>query len=887
MKKVLKITGLSLLGLVLLLLLLPFVFQGKIVDFVKKEANKQLNATLEFDKLSLSFIRNFPRATISLHDFSIIGQSEFEGDTLVFANKISVTVNLMSIFGSSGYEITKVLLDQPMVNAIVLVDGKANWDIMKASEDAETPVSEDTTLSSIKLSLKNLTINKANIFYRNEQAKMSAAINNLQLSLSGDMTAEQTAIKSEATIKALTFAVSGVPYLNKAEIAMLLNINADLKNGKYIFDKNSLRLNAIEAGINGWVAMLDEGYEMDVRLNTSKVDFKQLLSLIPAIYVKNFADLKASGNVQLAALAKGKMLGGLLPMFDVKLLVDNGRFQYPDLPKSVDNVGIDVQIANPGGIADLTTIDVRKFHVEMAGNPFNATMAIVTPVSDMSIKGAVNGKIDFNHLKEVYPLEEGTSLNGLLTASLNFSLKMSHIEKNQYENISAAGLLQLKDMLYKSANMPDVQIAQASLQFSPKFVELSGLNVIIGENDIAANGRLENFIPYLLADAILKGALNIKSNYLNLNDFMGNASKDETTTDTTSSMSAFVVPKNIDFTMTAKMNEVIFDKLHMKNTEGQIIVKDGKVDLKNFSTNAFAGTIVLNGYYSTAKDPKNPEVNMGIDIKNAAFAETFKSLDLVKQLSPIFENMSGIYSMKLNLNTTLNESMSPNLQSLAAAGLLQSQDVKVQNVTALNALAKALNNDKLSTLSIKDLKIDFDMKDGRVRTKPFDVNTGVGKLNLSGSTGFDQTIDYKCNIDLPKNTLTGTIGKLVGSATIKGTFKNPKVELNTKEMVNQAVDGVKAEANKAISEELLKQTEKIKEEAQKAGELLIAEAEKQGQRLIDEANKTTNALAKAAAVKAAEAAAQKLKDEAEKKAQQLNDEAEKQAQNLIEGAVIK
>ena len=884
MKKILKITGISLLVLLALLLLLPFLFQDKIVDFVKKEANNNLNATLNFDKLSLSFIRNFPKATISLHDLSVVGKGDFEGDTLISAEKISVTVNLASIFGDSGYEISKVLLDQPKVNAIVLQDGRANWDIMLADEEAPETL-KDTASSAVKLSLKDLTINKANIFYRDEQAKMSAAVNNLQLTLSGDMTAEQTDLKSEATIEALTFVMNSIPYLKKAEIALHLNIDADLKNGKYTFDKNTLRLNAIEAGIDGWVAMLDNGYEMDVQLNTSKVDFKQLLSLIPAIYAKDFAGVQAAGNVQLAAMAKGKMVDELLPMFDVKLLVDHARFQYPDLPKSVDNIGIDVQITNPGGVADLTKIDVRKFHVEMAGNPFDLTLAIATPVSDMSMKGSADGKINFNHLNDIYPMEEGMSMNGLLTAGLTFALKMSQIEKKQYENVSASGLLQVKDMLYKSPDMPDVQIDNASLQFTPQHVELSGLEVIIGQNDIAANGRLENFVPYVLADATLKGTLNIKSNYLNLNDFMGTT--DEAAQADTTAMSVFVVPKNVDFTMTAKLKEVIFDKLNMKNTDGQIIVKDGKVDLKNLSTNALAGTIVLNGYYSTAKDPKNPEVNMGVEIKNAAFVETFKSLDLVKQISPIFENMSGLYSIKMNLNTTLDEHMSPNLQTLVAGGLLQSQEVKVQDVTALNALAKALNNNKLSTLSAKDLKLDFDVKDGRVHTKPFDFNTAVGKLNLSGSTGLDQTIDYKCNVDLPENTLSGALGKLVASVSIKGTFMNPKVEVNTKEMVNQAVDVAKTEVNKVISEEVLKQAEKIKEEARKAGEQLIAEAQKQGQNLINEANKTSNPLAKVAAVKAAEVAAQKLKEEAEKKAQQLNDEAAKQAQKVIDEAVIK
>jgi hypothetical protein len=576
-----------------------------------------------------------------------------------------------------------------------------------------------------------------------------------------------------------------------------------------------------------------------------------------------------------------------LPMFDVKLLVENGRFQYPDLPKSVDNIAIDVQIANPGGMADLTKIDVRKFHVEMAANPFNATLSVATPVSDMSVKGSAEGKLDFSHIKDIYPLDEGMALTGLLTADLNFALKMSQIEKNQYENVSASGLLQVKGMTYKSTGMPDVQIDNAALQFTPKYVELSGLNVMLGKNDIAANGRLENFIPYIMADATLKGALNIKSDYLNLNDFTsGEASADDAVKDT-SKMSVFVVPENIDFIMTAKMKEVMFGKMAMKNVDGQIIVKDGKVDLRNLSTNMLSGAVVLNGFYSTVKDPKNPVVNMGIDIKNASFTETFQSLDIVKQLSPIFENMTGIYSMKLNLNTSLDENMSPNLTDLTASGLLQSQDIKVQNVTALNALAKALNNDKLSTLSAKDVKLDFEVKDGRVHTKPFELNTGMGKLKLSGSTGLDQTIDYKCDVDLPQNTLGGTLGKLVATAFIKGSFTNPKVELGTKEMVNQAVDVAKTEANKAISEEVTKQAEKIKEEARKAGEQLVAEAEKQGQKLIDEAKKTSNPLAKVAAVKAAEAAAQKLKDEAAKKAQQLNEEAEKQAQKLIDGAVIK
>ena len=866
MKKTIKIIGITIVVLFAALLILPYAFQGKIEEIVKKEANKMLNAKLDFDKLSLSFIRNFPKATISLNHLSLVGINEFEGDTLVAADKILVTVNLMSLFGDSGYEISKVLLKQPMVNALVLDDGKANWNVMKESDAPETvKTEEETAASSFKLVLKNFQIENASIVYSDNQAKMKAVIDNLNLSLSGDMTADFTTIKTLVEIDALSFSMSNIPYLSKAKIMLNMAIAADLKENKFTFDKNTIRLNAIEAGFDGWLAMFDEGYDMDIVLNTSKIDFKQILSLVPAIYAKDFENLQASGEVQLNAMAKGKMIGDNLPMFDAKLLVNKGRLQYPDLPKSIDNIMVDAQVANPGGIADLTTIDVRKFHFELLNNPFDISLQVATPISDAAINATAKGRIDLGHIKDAYPLGDSVSLSGLLAADLYLSARLSQIEKEQYENISAKGFLTLNDMLYKSSDMPDVLINNASMNFAPQYVSLSGLNVQIGRNDVSASGRLENFIPFILKDALLKGSLNVQSNYFNANDFMSNSVAETETPQDTTLMMAFEVPKNIHFTMDASFKEIIFDNLNLKNTVGKVIVKDGKVEMKELKTNALEGTMVLNGYYSTATDPKNPEVNMVIDIQNASFAETFKSFDMVKKIAPLFEKTGGKYSVKLDMKTSLDEHFSPNLSGLKASGLLQSKEINVQNVEALNALAKALNNDKLANLSVKDVSLPFTLDDGRLRTKPFDLNTGVGKMNLSGSTGIDQTIDYTIKVDLPENTLDGKLGNLKANVKIGGTFTNPKVEIDTKEMVNQVVDEAKDKANEKISEELQKQIDKLKEEA-----------DKQGQKLIDEANKVSNPIARTAAVAAAKKAADKL-----------NEEAEKEAQRLLENAKIK
>lgn len=70
----------------------------------------------------------------------------------------------------------------------------------------------------------------------------------------------------------------------------------------------------------------------------------------------------------------------------------------------------------------------------------------------------------------------------------------------------------------------------------------------------------------------------------------------------------------------------------------------------------------------------------------------------------------------------------------------------MQNIEAFDALAKALNNDDLRKIEAKDVAIRFAIKDGRITTQPFDLKLGSVGINLSGSTGLDQTIDYTAKV---------------------------------------------------------------------------------------------------------------------------------------------
>ena len=111
MKKGLKIAAITVGVIIILMFLLPFAFQGKIADIVKTEGNKMLNAQFDFKNLNISLFRNFPQASVTLEDFWLKGTGEFANDTLVQAGEVTAAVNLFSLFGDSGYDISKIFIE--------------------------------------------------------------------------------------------------------------------------------------------------------------------------------------------------------------------------------------------------------------------------------------------------------------------------------------------------------------------------------------------------------------------------------------------------------------------------------------------------------------------------------------------------------------------------------------------------------------------------------------------------------------------------------------------------------------------------------------------------------------------------------------------------------
>ncbi|MEG1586726.1 MAG: AsmA family protein, partial [Bacteroidales bacterium] len=415
MKKLIKVILISIGVIIVLMIIMPLTMKSKIQQMVRLEAQELLNAEFNFDDISISLFRSFPDLSVSVQNVSVTGRTPFEGDTLLAAQHIYAAVNVLSLLGNDGFQISEVSLKKPLIQGIVDSKGRANWEIMKRSDStAQSDILIEADETVVRLNLKRLHIENAEIRYRDSQAGTNLCLAGMNTVLSGNMDADQTLLKSKLSIADIRLMKANTTYLKQVSLEAEVDIDADLKHKKFTFHENNVSVNAIRTSLDGWVALQDTtGMDMDLQLNTSEVGFKEILSLIPAIYQHDFKDLQAEGRVGLSARAKGELRRGVLPAFETRLNIENGSFRYPSFAEGISDIQVDMAITSPGGSPDLIRADISRFHFLLSGNPFDLTARVTHFISDPEFALTAFGKMNLGKIREIYPLSDSVQLSGI------------------------------------------------------------------------------------------------------------------------------------------------------------------------------------------------------------------------------------------------------------------------------------------------------------------------------------------------------------------------------------------------------------------------------------------------------------------------------------------
>lgn len=820
-KKVLFPFLILLVILFLAILSVPYLFKDQLVAAVKKETNANLNAKVDFTDVDVTLFRSFPDLSLALQNLSVAGIDSFATDTLASIPSLHLDINIMSLIKGSNYQINAVKLKNPVIYARVLKSGKANWDIIKADSSSITDAPSDT--SGFKAALSEYSIENGTITYHDASLGFYLLANSLNHSGKGDFTEELFTLKTQSDIEKLTVKYGGVTYLNDVKLSAGLPLHIDMKQMKFSLDENKIHLNELILSLVGSLALPnDQDMLVDVKFDAKESDFKNFLSLIPAIYSSSFKDLKASGKFSFKGTAKGVYNEKSLPAFNVALLIDNGKINYPGLPSAINNIAVKTFISNPDGVIDHTEINVPAFHLEFGSVPLDGRLLVKNPVSNPYVDMALKGKLDLKQLTTIFPMKD-TKLSGNLDVDISAAGSKSTIDKGQYQNFKAAGFLIANNINYTGSSVPmPLNVPSVRVSFSPRNVTLSNLAAQLGKSDVQANGTLDNYLEYALNKNVkLKGNFNVQSNLMDLNSLMSNDTPREGSSADNAKLKVIEIPENIDFRMSLSAKRVLYDNYDISNAKGALHVKDQTIHFDNMALEMLDGKVRMNGWY-TSKDIRKPKVDIDFGIEQMSIQKAFSTFNTVKLLAPVAKYTQGSFSTNLKFDSDLDANMMPLYSSLNATGLTNIIQAIVQGFEPLNKLSAALNTDKLKKLELNNVLAKFQIQNGKLNIPPFDIKKGKFLMNVQGTNGLDQSLQYQLAMNVPRellgaNTTEATnaflarfnestksnldIGETIKvNALISGTILKPNVKISlaetkaaAKDMVNNLVAEKKAE----------------------------------------------------------------------------------------------
>ncbi|MCE3007208.1 MAG: AsmA family protein [Bacteroidetes bacterium] len=1000
-QRILRIILLSAGSLVALFLLaailIPILFKDRIHEAVKREINNNLNkevAELNYGDMSLSLFSHFPHVSIRLEDLSIRGKGVFASDTLLATQDLQAAVSLFNLFFEDVPEIIKVRLVAPRIKVVILADGRANYDIALPDSSKPEPDAEP-----LRLNIRSFELQDADIIYDDPTMPVYTHLRQLDLETGVRIHGDLYDVENELSIADALVDYDGVPYLNHIRVGAKMALEVDNAKSRYTLKENEIELNELGLTLSGLVEMPTDDIRMDLKFATTHTGFKQLLSLVPAMYTQDFDKLEADGSLAFSGYARGVYNDTQYPAFNVKMQVKNGSFHYPDLPAKVTDIQVDAEVNSPGADLEQMQIQVRRLHANLAGNPLDAhllmkgltnayyeaglkarlnlkTLATFYPIEGLSlagelaldarVKGRVEeeklpnmqvvadmkygylksndfpaaienlnfhaeltntegtlqamelkmphfhaeidkqpisaaafvknfddpsfrlklaGTLDLKKLGRIYPME-GTEMAGTVQLDVDTEGQYSQLQSNPYSS-KASGRIAIKDLYYKSTDLPQgLSIRQAELEVQPAYLALNRYEGKIGKSDLNLKGRVENYLGYLIKGDVLKGNLELKSAYLDANEWMSEDAPGEQPQQAEEATVAEPLPANVAFVFRSQIDKILYDKMELTNFVGNLELRDQTLYLRQNTFKLLQGDFALSGLYA-AKTGQNPAFDLDFRIQGLGMQEAYNNLGLVQKLAPVARQVDGRFGTNFVLKGQLDRELNPVYETVYGKGFVAITEGTAKNIPALKKLSAVTQLANFDQLDLGGTRFDFEIKGGRLYVQPFDVKRGNTRMNIGGSNGLDGSLDYLVKLDLP----TGEAGKAAATAlsqftgqqlaapdriaatmNVGGTYDKPTIK-----KVGGAPGTGTGDAKSDLKAKADEKLQDLKDKGQEKIDQTKAEAE---QRLQEE-RKALEAKAEAER-KAAEARMEQQRKELEAKAAAEKKAAEEKAKKALE-----
>jgi len=331
------------------------------------------------------------------------------------------------------------------------------------------------------------------------------------------------------------------------------------------------------------------------------------------------------------------------------------------------------------------------------------------------------------------------------------------------------------------------------------------------------------------------------------------------------------------------------------------------VTLEDFRMNTLGGEIAISGFYETT-DPAKPAFDVGFRMARVDIPSAFQAFTTVQMLAPVAKYASGKVNTDLHLSGALGKNMLPLFAGLSGKGTLQTANVALHDFPAMNKIVDLTKLQILNNPTMENIRTGFQIHDGRLFVDPFGVKLGPTTLNVSGSNGLDQSLDYALKLRVPGSLLGGGAGQAIAGLVsgagrgdlaaasevplgiqLGGKVTDPVVKVDVGSLATSVKAGAEQAVKQAVTQKVDSAALRLVREAEgraaairQQGESLAADVKRVGYRQADSltAKAGSNPLLQVGAKRAAD----QLRKETDNKAAGIVGEANRRADSLVAAA---
>ena len=789
-KRILIIIASTVGGLLMVLLTLGWLLGPKIKDLAVQQINANLTVPVQVGDIDFSLLRKFPYASVNFQEVNTKGKKTAGyQEPLLVAKNVFLLFSWWDVF-SDDVRLKSISIEHASCNLFVDKNGVENFDIFKKSENKN---------STFNLQLQEIILKETSIRYHTITTARDYSFFAENMNWSGLFTSDIYDLSGSGNLMVERFQTNGVNYIHHKETTLDLNIHIDRQRKLYEIKESTLKVAALEFGVDGFFRDEQASTFMDVNIKSKKAGLKEILSLIPGVYTEKLAQYDYSGIVQFDLQVKGQVGDNESPLVQAQFSTEKASLAPKGTPYALSNLSFKGSYANrisKSRPVERLQIADAKGVLENQTFQLNLLMEDFTnPWINVSAKSNVNLEV----LSKFYMPDTMEGLWGQLV--VDAQLKGRVKESNSW---ISSGNIELKNAGFK--------LKKSRVEFSgiQGFMSLVGNRLTLRDmqgkaagSDFKVDGSFDNAYAYLLSkDEMVHGDARIVCRNLDLNELLEDKSL-AASVDTT---------YRLDFSHRIRMNLNVqigvlsFRKFQAWQLKGQLDLRNKILYGSEISFKAFEGNVLMSGAMDASRQD-SILISCDAQMKKLDVTEVFTQLGNFGQEVMMDKNVKGKLTANAQFVSTWSKDLHCNFSKIYARSSILIENGELLNFEPMLALSKYLKSADLKNIKFQSLQNEIEISNQSIKIPSMEIKSSVMDLTASGTHSFENIVDYKLQLDLSQilgrkvkaqNSEFGTIeddglGRIRIFLSMKGPLANPKISYDRKSIEQKIVQDVKQE----------------------------------------------------------------------------------------------